>query len=380
MELDAQQDATDQYNPFTSLYDSQNQPTHSNVFQPGTSSSKHDLKINFPSNFCQTDPSPTTQTKPKSNRRRESIDSLSLTKNADFNSRDLITIKETDNSLRADDQSFLSNFEKKKILTFNNPMKPALLTRNETIGKTQMGIINNLNHREKIINSITEYGQKNIRNLKISHYSDMMGVIGRKNGNLADRQLNPNNPPQPQKTSNPKYRKNNTLRDGLTSDLIQNWNWNQNSATGMPAYDSKGNGGANFESSDGLYVGSEGGIRDSKTLESNLHECIKNGNHIQGKVLENYLKSYWHRRYKNQNRGDDIIVRASSPAGSDQEIQDEINSAPKKSVKEIMQDNQKTRQELLDRDAKLKKTIQEIVGERLDGSKDRAVSGTPINK
>jgi hypothetical protein len=170
------------------------------------------------------------------------------------------------------------------------------------------------------------------------------------------------------------------MRDGLSSDLIQNWNWNQNSATGTPAYDSKGNGGANFESSDGLNVGSEGSMRDSKTLESNLHECMKNGTHIQGKVLENYLKSCCMRRYKNQNRGDDIILRASSPAGSDQEIQDKLNSAPKKYVKEIMQDNQKIRQELLDRNAKLNKTIQEIVGESLDGSKDRAASGTPINK
>lgn len=259
-------------------------------------------------------------------------------------------------------------------------MKPALLTRNETIGKTQMGIINNLNHREQIINSITEYGQKNIRNLKISHYSDLMGVIGCKNGNLADRQLNPNNPPQPPMTSNPKYRKNNTMRDELGSNLIQNWNWNQNSATGMPAYDSKGNGGKNFESSDGPYVGSEVSMRDSKTLESNLHLCMKTGTHIQGKVLENYLNSYWHQRDKNQNRGDDIIIRANSPAGSDQEIQDELDKAPKKSVKEIMQDNQKIRQELLDRDANFKKTIQEFVGESLDGSKDRAVRGTPINK
>lgn len=86
------------------------------------------------------------------------------------------------------------------------------------------------------------------------------------------------------------------MRDGLTSGLIQNWNWNQNSAAGMPAYDSKGNRYANFDSSDGLNVGSECSMRDSKTLESNLHECMKNGTHIQGKVLENYLKSYRQRR------------------------------------------------------------------------------------
>lgn len=45
-----------------------------------------------------------------------------------------------------------------------------------------------------------------------------------------------------------------------------------------------------------------------------------------------------------------------------------------------MQDNQKIRKELLDRDATLNKATQEIADESLDGSKERAISGTPINK
>lgn len=74
-------------------------------------------------------------------------------------------------------------------------MKGGLLGPEGGIGRSQLGAINNLNQREMIINSFTGFGRKDVGNLKICGYEDVIAGMGGKGGNLGDCQLDRNNAP-----------------------------------------------------------------------------------------------------------------------------------------------------------------------------------------